>query len=166
MFTKVANWMEKVTVGTLEFSLETLEIAYRILISFLNKVDEIPGNLQLVSCVCLHLASKINEHNIVAISSYMEYCMNIFSHENFVNKENEIYSTLEFKIQTETVHKFLGIIEDECLINEGECVKWRNFINTLLKDPRLYKIRLEGIIIAVLLSCENQTDIPDITDFY
>lgn len=60
MFLKVVQWMEKLTLETLGFSQETLEISIRALKIYLDLTLESPKKLQMLGCICLHLASKMN----------------------------------------------------------------------------------------------------------
>lgn len=60
MFTKVAIWMEKLCLETLDFSSETYEISVKILKKYLEKNDESPKVLQMLGCTALHIASKLN----------------------------------------------------------------------------------------------------------
>lgn len=49
----------------------------------------------MLGCISLHLASKLNEKTIISIDSYAECCMNIFTKNDFLLKEIEVYKVFE-----------------------------------------------------------------------
>lgn len=50
-------------------------------------------------------------------------------------------------------------------MSQEEGHKWKNFINSLLKDPKSYLVRLQGIAIHLLLSSQNQAREIEMADF-
>ena len=60
MIIRLMGWLEELCVGTFEFSLHTYQIAVKLLLSYLSRVDEDVNQLQLIGCVSAHIASKLH----------------------------------------------------------------------------------------------------------
>lgn len=115
MFTKLVTWMEKICFSTLEFSETTFEISVRILKEYLEKSNETSNVLQMLGCVSLHIASKLNEKTIISIDSYADCCMNIFTKKEFELKEIEAYKVFEGSLPTLTFNETLDFLESEII---------------------------------------------------
>ena len=94
MIIRLMGWLEELCVGTFEFSLHTYQIAVKILLSYLSRVNEDVNQLQLIGCVSAHIASKLHEKRIIAIQCYVESSMHLFEKEAFQQKEIEIIQVL------------------------------------------------------------------------
>ena len=87
MRTKLIAWLEKLSLETFQFTIDTLLLAIKILDEYLCLTNESPKVLQLIGCACLYLAAKTREVVIVAGQCYAVASAGCFTEEQLMGKE-------------------------------------------------------------------------------
>lgn len=91
----------------------------------------------MVGCVCLHIASKLNEKLIISIDSYMECCLHIFTRAQFEAKESEVYNAVAGDIPTLTFYSASDFLEDNLLgsaLSDSNRGKLNLALSEIIKD--------------------------------
>jgi len=87
MRTKLVSWLEKLSLETFQFSIDTLLLAIKILDEYLCLTNESSKTLQLIGCASLYLAAKAREVVIVAGQCYVVASASCFTEEQLMEKE-------------------------------------------------------------------------------
>jgi hypothetical protein len=84
-----------------------------MLAMYLEISNEGPKTLQMLGCVCLHIASKLSERMIISIESYRECCLCIFTRAEFEEKEAQVFTGVVATIPSVAVscHKVSEFVE-------------------------------------------------------
>ena len=91
MRNRLARWLEEINKDLFNFTSRTLISTLQTLDEYLSLTDEHFSQLQLIGCACLYMNAKIYEKTIIAGECYVECSNSVFSKQELVRKEAEIF---------------------------------------------------------------------------
>lgn len=111
---KISDWQRKILVdwmfelsNAMKFFDDTVHYAVHYLDHFLSIKEETIPKLQLLAGTCTWIAAKFNEVYPPPLDWFEYIASNLYSQQEFLDKEADVLITLDFRLAQPTVKTFL-----------------------------------------------------------
>lgn len=133
---------------------ETLFQTFILLDRFLATTLTTVSQLQLIGCCCLWISSKVDFHTTASLEPLARYCHNKFTREDFIQAENRILSSVDYKVQHTSSNYFLRrfldkIHADDLLISVSAFLCESSLLYVCFSGFRQSVVAIASIISAV-----------------
>lgn len=125
----------------LKYSGETLYLTVNLIDRYLEKVQVLRKDLQLIGICCMLIACKYEEVNVPKISDLVYITDNAYTNDQVVEMESSILSILEYNITFTSPLKFAERLVREMRFNRKQVALNRYLMELSLLDYRFIKVK-------------------------
>ena len=156
MITTLFEWMVEVALK-FRMQLQTLFLAFHLVYLFLMKKKDLKRDrLQMIGCVCVHLASKVLESFPAMVQDYVYKSANSFSDKDFIQMEEIVFNALSGNVFVATPFDYY-----QQMVPKWKQAHLEVFLNMYLTESDIYSIEPKELALSIIKGTNSFIKISD-----